>query len=488
MKIAVFLVSFSFACFSLQINSVSQWGIKYYFDKNYEVGTWANGDYWVKGPVTIDSITPKEFRDSNGGWVHGWQINPMPLDSQSLDSRLARFRLMRNDFPITIEGGNSVLKVISRSPFNDESLRPYIKVAAVLTVVDSIPSNNGITYFRPPYVGSKKTLYDTSSIRYNLLPSLEGVSSSVSIDAMYNQLCHVQMDHTKYDNQYIRPEDAMPYYGADVNIRNSEAILRLFLKDSRIIKMPLLIAIIQCGIDYYNFFINGNDWQRAGSGEQPGNYLPMVFAAYMLNDNQMIDTIRKSPISYEERTCYFSKNGTALWGSQIEINYTHDEQIYWAKLENHSAGGTSTLKDPYELIDGGYEPGGGYQGCCTSQPFKSTALILHIMPRLKTIWNPKAMLNYADRWVSMGIWTQPDSCAPIKGTYGVDYGPLPNKPGQCIPDKDASDGIGRYPNLHGTQPDGGLRKSKFVDDMWDKYRESLSGDIPRESQEIQFRQ
>jgi hypothetical protein len=32
----------------------------------------------------------------------------------------------------------------------------------------------------------------------------------------------------------------------------------------------------------------------------------------------------------------------------------------------------------------------------------------------------------------------------------VKYGPDPAKPGDCIRDADPSDGIGRYPQLHGT--------------------------------------
>ena len=54
-------------------SSVTQYDVTFTFDKAYEVGQFANGDYWVLGPVTITRITPdfnKLFE------IHGWMVNP----------------------------------------------------------------------------------------------------------------------------------------------------------------------------------------------------------------------------------------------------------------------------------------------------------------------------------------------------------------------------------------------------------------------------
>jgi hypothetical protein len=46
--------------------SVTQWGITWHFNHDYTVGHYANGDFWVLGPVTIDSITPHFTGKYNG--------------------------------------------------------------------------------------------------------------------------------------------------------------------------------------------------------------------------------------------------------------------------------------------------------------------------------------------------------------------------------------------------------------------------------------
>ena len=44
------------------------------------------------------------------------------------------------------------------------------------------------------------------------------------------------------------------------------------------------------------------------------------------------------------------------------------------------------------------------------------------------------------------------------------------QPGECIHDADPTDGTGRYPDLHATEPDGGGYGSAFLDAMWSAYR------------------
>jgi hypothetical protein len=110
------------------------------------------------------------------------------------------------------------------------------------------------------------------------------------------------------------------------------------------------------------------------------------------------------------------------------------------------------------------------------------------MPSLQNAWNTaqwEEVKNYVNRWVSFGIWSQPDPCAPVteSSTYGVDYGPDPNNPGMCILDPDLAyynnstdfackpgKECGRFPEKHGKSRDEGQYKSQFVKAMWDAYR------------------
>lgn len=82
-------------------------------------------------------------------------------------------------------------------------------------------------------------------------------------------------------------------------------------------------------------------------------------------------------------------------------------------------------------------------------------MAMHFMPELESVYNDQDIIDFTYRYVEHGKWTQPDPCAPFDGNVGnrgITYGPDGN--GGCILDTDPSDGIGRYPELHGTDRDG----------------------------------
>ena len=62
-------------------NFLSKHGITWTFTENVEYGQFANGDYWVLGPVTISSISP-DF----DGLSNGWQVNPSVSSSHGFDA------------------------------------------------------------------------------------------------------------------------------------------------------------------------------------------------------------------------------------------------------------------------------------------------------------------------------------------------------------------------------------------------------------------
>lgn len=170
-----------------------------------------------------------------------------------------------------------------------------------------------------------------------------------------------------------------------------------------------------------------------------------------------------STSSHDDKMISEGVDDLALFGSFVE------EETYWEYIAGCPQTNTRQYADPYGYIDGGC-PTDGYQFCCLSQPWKGAALALHLMPQLEPVWNDPTFIAYADRWVTHGTWTQPDPCAPAQGTNGVDYGPDPSNPGDCIRDTEPGDGVGRFPSAHGEDADGGHYSSGFVDAMWDEYR------------------
>jgi hypothetical protein len=456
--------------------SVTQYGITWYFSANRTVGQFANDDYWVLGPVTIDSITPHKYRDTTG-LHHGWEVNPRCNGGHGFDQRLAGFDSTRiPSLPYSATGTVSIIKTVSGST----CCYPGLKTAAVLTVVESVPPDSGRTVLRPPYVGTAKPYYSVSSFRTDLLPSYAPVTVTPTLAGLYASEKYVRMDHIPGNSMLYRPADNLPDYAADINQQNADAILRLCLNDPLIDKMPLLTVMVQGGTDYLHFVKNGHRFPPSG-GEQPGNVLPMLFAAIMLDNQEFKDTLRAmEPLTTYYNKIYYEKWTLGQRGKENRVLWGHHEphnpvENYWQAIITGGNSGSKTIADPYGYIDGGYKPGDIYQLCCTSQPFKSTALCLHLIPALKTVWDPDYLYEYTDRWVNFGAWTQPDPCAPViaGGTYKVDFGPDTTKPGDCIRDRDSSDGIGRFPLLHGTNKDGGNRKSNFVAALWNAYRNTV---------------
>ncbi|MDI6402740.1 Ig-like domain-containing protein [Balneolaceae bacterium ANBcel3] len=463
----------------LVTDHLSSNGITFYFDDEYTAGTFANGDFWVRGPVVIERITP-DF----DGEHHGWQVNPMPGHVQAFDARMERGGGEFNpdllpSLPYEAIPGASVVKTVSRIPAVDP-IRPHLQKAAVLTVLDEIPPGNGAEVFRPPYAGTEKPFYFVRDIRADLLPRLTAVDPMPSLATVTEWFTLVQMDHIGGSNsQYGRPADHLPFYAADVGRRTADAALRLMVEGPEEDRLKALIAYLQCGLDYYHFIRNDYFWPRGG-GEQPGHKLPITFFVTLLGDQEMKDFVAET-LLYEDYTVVEGQNSIALWGHWgWPGGGAYDsgalERSYWNNIAYGS--GSRTNKDPYGYIDGGQVPGGWYQFCCTSQPFKGSVLSLLLMPELREVWNPETLISYVDRWVHFGTWSLPDPCAApngdteeeIRSNYMITWGPDPDHPGSCIKGKG-----GRFPDKHGTFKDEGYRKSAFQSAMWDTYRSDAFG-------------
>lgn len=125
---------------------VSQFGITWTFDKDYQVGQFANGDYWVVGPVTITRISP--------GWdgtKNGSMVNPTSNDGQAYDNRLpVSFNSSKLiQAPVILQPNSSLISSISFKDCDDPGaycpggvLRPVLRTAAVLTILNTVPPDN----------------------------------------------------------------------------------------------------------------------------------------------------------------------------------------------------------------------------------------------------------------------------------------------------------------------------------------------------------
>ncbi len=489
----IFFVLLCLCLFATQVlaqgnSQITQFGITWTFDKPYQVGQFVNGDYWVIGPVTITSITPVSSTVS-GRTINGSMVNPKGgIQVQGYDSAMyanygspaTTYNSSLNfaqgispETPKTLAPGSSLVSTIS---VEKAGARPQLTTAAVLTVLSEIPPTGA---FRPAYSGSNKTIkYLLSQVKREILPSLKRTSGAPTPVSKAWGFERPWLDHvSEWTGRYCHPVQNLPDYGSDIGIRSLEGALALYLDYPQQEKELLMIRYIQLGIDLYGIWQNGGSW-RPNGGHSLGRKLPISLAAVLLDDPEMKARILNSkPTDFDENggTYHSVKHNRVLFGQAITCG---GEYEYWRSVAFDK--GSRTCPDPYQQIDGGRTPGGSYQYCCLSMPWKGTALAVMLVPEVRQIWKNESFFSYVDRWVASGAWSQTDTCAPLPGgttetnflaRYGVDFGP--DGKGACITDKNPADGIGRFPTLHGISKDSGGYGSSFANAMWVAYRASV---------------
>lgn len=393
---------------------ISQYGITWLFDKGYPCGQFVNGDWWALGPLTITRISP----DAHDG-INGWTVNQAYENKESLDQRFwdgyYYDASLMPSLPHTTSGVESIIKVVSTPtcPRNQ-----CISDAAILTVVNQIPERDA---FRPPFSGSYKPFFYTRDLQTQLLPKLGLTSHAISqADALARSPRMPRLDFTSSSvvsfipNNSVYPESRT--WGAEMAVSNAELIYWLSMDLPLADKMPSLIDMVQYGIDLYGSRKTlKTTWIHGGGGNGAGRLVPFMFAAIMLNSNEMKQELADSREAFWERYMFnrSTKTGEVYWGGRLEGWDTEDS--FW-KARAIDTDEDRAGKDWYEYIDGGAHMGGQYLGC-VALPTKYSALVIHLFPAMKLIWPVRdiTILEFADRWVTQGVHTQPDLCAPPMG-------------------------------------------------------------------------
>jgi len=461
------------SCVNGWATSITQYGITFTFDTTYACGVFANGDFWVAPPSPGGAVTLTAIAPIFDGTANGWQVNPDDPVTQGFDSRVANFDAgLVPGLPYAAAPGSSVVKAISAAA---GECRPCLATAAVLTVLGHPPADGGAGYFRPPYPGTAKPLYRVDRLRADLLPSLAPVADAPSLGEIEDAFRRPWLDHKSgWTGAGLHPAENMPEYGAQVARQSGDGVLRLFLDDSVAAKQHALIDVVQVGLDLYHAYLMGTRWGPDG-GHGSGRKLLISLAGVLLEEPAIIAAVQRAQRDDfgEDGSIVIPANaGLPLWGQDCPV-----ESDYWRYWR--FGNGSKTCTDPYGYIDGGIEPGGSYQFCCNSSPWRGHAMALRLLPALRCAWDASEFLTYEDRWVTFGAWSQPDPCAPYDGNpdnYGITYGP--DGSGGCIPDSDPSDGVGRFPLNHGINAGEGYHGSTFHTTMWDAYRGSAPARQP----------
>lgn len=415
-------------------SSVTRGGITWYFDTEYKVGAFVNGDYWVVGPVGIESIDPPSIQ-LGSRVVNGSMLDPEPAKAHGYDSTLFGSwagshydeglnvaRGISSSDPLIVGPGNSLVSTIS--PEETAYSPPGLEYAAVLTVLDSPPPEGS---FRPAYTGTSKRIYNLSELQLDRLGSLPVVSGMPSTQAMSDDLDEVWLDHVPgWLGRFLHPAQNMPDYGRDISVEIGKASLLLHLDLPYDSKYPLLVRFVQLGIDLDGLFQNGQSWSPDG-GHTVGRKWPIIFKRAMFSEQTNLQT-DASRFSEDGQTFYVLETSPGVYNYGYGGYGPGQDRMpdwgekYWTQ--------TPVGSDGFFLWNES-----NYRSCCTFNSSAGHFLSAMIMG-LRGSWDWEPAFDYMDRYMQLetGWHRQMDSwTGDVWDTYRPDYPGYDPIPGSWWP-------------------------------------------------------
>ncbi len=408
---------------SYRANIVQQFGITWQFDRDYIIGQFVTGDFWVIGPVTLTKIDPESV-SADGRIKNGSMVNPSPkIGTQGYDSAMvsntysaalnvAYGRSPNN--PLVLAAHSSLVSTISRAT---SGAIPQLERAAILTV---LPAAAAPGSFRPPYCGTDKTVkFNKTALNYSLLKSLQPVSNTPSLASVEAKFAAPWIEHRGgWTATALFPTLNMPVYGREIHTAIGEGALMLHLNFTPAEKERLLCRYVQLGIDLYGVIFNGGLWNWVGEGGHGGGRKwPILLAGMVLNDPDMKAIGQKSGD-------YLYQNGYGPGNCPPDyIHFGEDDQTFYvSSLDVAITSGPSWKPDsrdteriPYAESDIGLpEWGIAHAHVPTTSnkwlptiyrsvacpPFHGTALAALLVDGAKELWNHDAYFDYTDRYMA----------------------------------------------------------------------------------------
>ncbi|MFK7801944.1 MAG: hypothetical protein AB8G95_09950 [Anaerolineae bacterium] len=402
--------------------TITQFGITWTFEEPVEFGQFANGDYWVVGPVKVVHLDPPST-EVDGRVKNGSMINPSPQDgsTQGYDSSMygtygPHFDPVLNvarpnnqslsaGNPLNIPVSSSLVSTISR---DDAGVRPQLETAAILTVLDA-PAEDGS--FRPPYSGSDKSIrHQTDQINWSLLKNLDPVGNMPDLSAVERNFERPWLDHVpNWLGRELHPTDNMPDYGREISTKIGVGALMLHLDFPQNEKETLLIRYLQLGIDFYGIVEDGGtaNWAPNG-GHASGRKWPILFAGLMLDDEGM-QNIGSGDGS---GAALFGEDAQTFYVTQEDIDSTHNPDTRGCELEEYEQSDLGMaewgIRHSTEPVKDNKAWCANYRTCCTANAWAGFVLAAHIMDA-KELWDHDPLFDYQDRYMGIqepGDWTR----------------------------------------------------------------------------------
>lgn len=310
-KLLIAILSLAAAQSLLAATSISYRGITWTFSADRPTGTFANGEPWVLGPVSVTGISPGPAQTVSGAKTqNGSMKNPIPNTHHGFDgnpdiSAGVTYKPELNvalSLPIQLAGGDVLVSARSKYSYPD-----FIQTVCALTVVSSAPPEGS---FRPGIYGTDRTVkWNKSQLNYSVLRNLApvaGAPTKAEVEAMLPPLPWFEWAQI-FSGNLLQPIDNTAtnnrQYGREIAYRSGVIGLWLNLSNSQAEKEKAVIQFVQNGIDIHEYIKAGGGFYHDG-GHKCGRKLPVVIAAMMLNDPALRATAA-NPDLFQEDTQTF---------------------------------------------------------------------------------------------------------------------------------------------------------------------------------------
>lgn len=406
---ALFLTCFQGTLFAATASSVERFGVTWTFDRAYEVGQFANGDWWVLGPVTITEISPASVDDKNGS-----MINPALNKNLAFDTRMQRDTFdaeanVATQLPLKVTKPSSILSAIS---LVEDTTRdnPQLDTISILTVLTEKPAAGS---FRPPYQGDDKTILgNKADLNYDILRKLEPVEGApedlVALAEKFDRP-YIELK-LGWTGRYTHPKSNQPAYGRELAHRLGYGLLALQLNVPDEQKEALYINLVQIGIDIYGAARLGGKWNADG-GHNQGRKMPMLLAGLALDNKEIL--------KYANAEAYmiFQEDQQTFYVEQKHVDTPRREirnrrlDPYTPEMIGKAEWGIRNYNEP----DRSGSNWGAYYRTVSGAPTITHVLVAHLMG-VEEIWNHPPLFEYYDRYFE--VESEPE-VRKGKGTNGI---------------------------------------------------------------------
>jgi hypothetical protein len=402
---------------------LSQYGITWTFDKPARAGQFVNGDWYVVGPVTVQAIEPKPLygreirrreldsvdkdRAEDQRVRHGFMVNPPAQMRLAYDSGVRNWfdPALIQKLPAALRPGDSLVSTISmpkglalhnqlRNGTIERGVEDSspIRTAAVLTCVGGPQPPDA---FRPAFCDRQQRIYLARDLKRERLPAAAATPSIPEV-RQYVRFTQRPWVGTGFFG-FEGPVENMPQYGREYGrvAGMSALLLCTGLKPEQ--KEPLLINLVQVGIDLGGMVRAGHPGWTGFGGHGSGRKLPIVFAGLLLGDDPLANINKSFPTASfgeDEQTAY-----AECWTGAKVVFAGHsaiDEATGIAR-ERGQGWGPYEHRPPTEW-KAGQNTSESYRRCCTSVAWVAQALALRLM-HAEPAWDHDAFFDYVDRWM-----------------------------------------------------------------------------------------